>query len=59
MRALFLARGPSFPRSAVVADFENVHLYPLIAALLGIEPAPVDGRLDSLPPVLVEAASVR
>jgi hypothetical protein len=59
MRALFLARGPSFPRGAVVAGFENVHLYPLIAALLGIEPARVDGRLDSLPPLLVEAASAR
>jgi predicted AlkP superfamily pyrophosphatase or phosphodiesterase len=59
MRALFLARGPSFPRGAVVADFENVHLYPLLAALLGVEPAPVDGRLDSLPHLLVEAASAR
>ena len=57
MRALFLARGPSFRGGAVVPGFENVHLYPLLAALLGVEPAPVDGRLDSLPQLLVEAAS--
>ena len=57
MRAIFLARGPSFPSGAVVPGFENVHLYPLLAALLGVEPAPVDGRLDSLPQLLVEAAS--
>ena len=36
MRALFLARGPSFRRGAVVPGFENVHLYPLLAALLGV-----------------------
>ena len=57
MRAIFLARGPSFPSGAVVPGFENVHLYPLLAALLGVEPAPVDGRLDSLPQLLAEAAS--
>jgi hypothetical protein len=57
MRAIFLARGPSFRGGAVVPGFENVHLYPLLAALLGVEPAPVDGRLDSLPQLLAEAAS--
>ena len=57
MRAIFLARGPSFPRGAVVPAFENVHLYPLLAELLGVVPAPTDGRLDSLPQLLVESAS--
>jgi predicted AlkP superfamily pyrophosphatase or phosphodiesterase len=56
VRAIFLARGPSFRSGAVVPGFENVHLYPLLAALLDVEPAPVDGRLDSLPQLLVEAA---
>jgi len=53
MRAIFLARGPSFRRGAVVPPFENVHLYPLLAHLLGIRPAPADGRLDSLPQLLL------
>jgi predicted AlkP superfamily pyrophosphatase or phosphodiesterase len=56
MRALFLAWGPSFRRGAVVPGFENVHLYPLLAELLGVRPAPSDGRLDSLPQLLVESA---
>jgi predicted AlkP superfamily pyrophosphatase or phosphodiesterase len=55
MRAIFLARGPSFPARAVVAAFENVHLYPLLASLLGVRPAPADGRLDSLPQLLAPA----
>lgn len=57
MQALFLARGPSFRRGVTVPGFENVHLYPLLAGLLGIAPAPSDGRLDSLPRLLVEAVS--
>ena len=57
VRAIFLARGPSFRRGAVVPAFENVHLYPLLAELLGVRPAPSDGRLDSLPQLLVESAT--
>jgi predicted AlkP superfamily pyrophosphatase or phosphodiesterase len=55
MRAVFLARGPSFQRGVVVPAFENVHLYPLLAALLDVRPAPTDGRLDSLPQLLAPA----
>jgi predicted AlkP superfamily pyrophosphatase or phosphodiesterase len=55
MRAIFLARGPSFPTGAVVPPFENIHLYPLLADLLGVRPAPADGRLDSLPRLLAPA----
>jgi predicted AlkP superfamily pyrophosphatase or phosphodiesterase len=54
MRALFIANGPSFRRSVVVPPFENVHLYSLMAALLGLHRAPGDGALDSVPPMLVE-----
>ena len=52
MRALFLARGPSFPRGIVVPPFTNVHLYALMAHLLGLVPAPNDGSLDSVAAVL-------
>jgi predicted AlkP superfamily pyrophosphatase or phosphodiesterase len=55
MRAIFLASGPSFRDGTVVPGFENVHLYPLLATLLGVRPAPADGRLDSLPRALVPA----
>lgn len=52
MRAIFLARGPSFRRGVVLPPFDNVHLYPLLAQLLGIPPAPNDGDPDVLRPAL-------
>jgi predicted AlkP superfamily pyrophosphatase or phosphodiesterase len=52
MRALFLARGPAFRKGAVVEPFQNIHLYPLLARLLGLKPARGDGVLDSVAAVL-------
>lgn len=43
MRALFVAHGPDLVTGLLVEPFDNVHVYPLLAALLGIEPAPGDG----------------
>lgn len=54
MRAIFLARGPSFRRGATVAPLSSVHLYELMAHALGLEPAPNDGSLDSVRAVLAE-----
>ena len=53
MRAIFLARGPGFKKGAVVEPFQNIHLYELIAHLLGLTPASNDGALDSVRTVLV------
>jgi predicted AlkP superfamily pyrophosphatase or phosphodiesterase len=49
MAALCLAIGPAFRSNAVVPAFRNLHLYPLMAAVLGLRPAPTpplpaDGR---------------
>lgn len=44
MRALFIAHGPAFKRGLVVPEFDNVDVYPLLAKLLGIKPAPNDGN---------------
>jgi len=52
MRALFLARGPAFARGAVVPPFQNIHVYNLVAHILGLTPSPNDGSLDSLTAVL-------
>lgn len=52
MRAIFLAVGPSFRSGLVVPPFENVHLYPLVAHLLGVEPARNRGRLAPVRAVL-------
>jgi predicted AlkP superfamily pyrophosphatase or phosphodiesterase len=43
MGALFLAQGPSFRRGHEIADVDNIHLYPLLCAVLGLQPAPNDG----------------
>ncbi|MEO8478319.1 MAG: ectonucleotide pyrophosphatase/phosphodiesterase [Gemmatimonadota bacterium] len=52
MRAIFIASGPAFRRGAVVAPFANIHVYDLMAHILGLTPAPNDGSLDSVRTVL-------
>lgn len=52
MRALFIARGPAFRRGVKLPPFDNVHVYPLLAHLLGIHPAANDGDLRVLTPAL-------
>lgn len=48
MGALFVAAGPDIQQGRVIAPFANVHVYPLLARLLGVKPAPNDGHADSL-----------
>jgi predicted AlkP superfamily pyrophosphatase or phosphodiesterase len=53
MHGIFLATGPAFRPGATVGRVENVNVYPLIAYVLGLRPAPhVDGRLAALRPLL-------
>ena len=52
MRALFLARGPDFRPGSTLAEFPNIDVYDLLARLLGIDPAPNDGSVTPLLPVL-------
>jgi predicted AlkP superfamily pyrophosphatase or phosphodiesterase len=52
MGAIFLAVGPRIAPGQSVGAFESVHVYPLLAHLLGLDPAPADGRLDVLAPIL-------
>lgn len=48
MQALFIAHGPAFKNGVEVDPFQNVHVYDLINHLMGTEPAPNDGALDSV-----------
>lgn len=48
MGALFLASGPAFRQGVTVAPFQNIHVYDLLAHLIGVTPAPNDGSLDSV-----------
>jgi len=52
MRAVFVARGPSFVSGATLPPFDNVDLYPLLVQLLGIAPAANDGDARTLRPAL-------
>jgi predicted AlkP superfamily pyrophosphatase or phosphodiesterase len=44
MRAVFIAHGPAFRRGKVTRPFENVHVYHVMARVLGLRPARNDGR---------------
>jgi predicted AlkP superfamily pyrophosphatase or phosphodiesterase len=45
MRAFFAARGPAFREGARIPEFNNVDVYPLMARVLGLTPAPNHGTL--------------
>jgi ectonucleotide pyrophosphatase/phosphodiesterase family protein 5 len=55
MRGIFIAYGPAFRRGARVPPFRNIHIYPLLAQVLGVTPVPTDGSLDSVRSVLAGA----
>jgi predicted AlkP superfamily pyrophosphatase or phosphodiesterase len=52
MRAVFIARGPSFKQGQTIEGFDNVDVYPLLARLLGVPEAPNDGDPERLLPAL-------
>jgi predicted AlkP superfamily pyrophosphatase or phosphodiesterase len=43
MRGLFVAAGPAFKRGVTIPPFENVSVYNVLTAVLGVKPAPNDG----------------
>jgi len=45
MHGIFVATGPGIKQGATIPAFENIHIYPLLAELLGLTiPADIDGR---------------
>lgn len=53
MRALFVAHGPAFRRGLTIPPFDNIHVYPLVAHVIGVRPERMDGDLDVLRPALL------
>jgi predicted AlkP superfamily pyrophosphatase or phosphodiesterase len=45
MRALFVAHGPAFRKKKLVEPFANIHIYNIMARILGLQPARNDGSL--------------
>lgn len=53
MKAIFYAVGPDIRSGFTIDDpFENIHVYPLIAKILGLKFCPIDGKLDVLENIL-------
>lgn len=54
MRASFMAWGPAFKKGLTIEGFENVHIYPIIAHVLGLayDESKIDGKFNVLKPIL-------
>lgn len=52
MRALFVAHGPSFRSGALVPQFPNVDVYPLMTHVLKLTPSANDGNYDHVKDML-------
>lgn len=50
MRASFMAWGPAFKKGLLIDGFENVHVYPLVAHILGlkVDEQKIDGKFEVL-----------
>jgi len=46
MEAIFYAFGPAFKKQFEQPTFDNVDIYPLLAKILELEPAKIDGKLE-------------
>jgi predicted AlkP superfamily pyrophosphatase or phosphodiesterase len=56
MRALFIAVGPDIRPGSTLEPFENVNVYPLVAAILGLQSPQVDGTLNVMSSILKSPA---
>lgn len=49
MHGIFYANGPSFRSGIEIASFKNIHIYPLVCEILGLDvPKNIDGKLQVL-----------
>jgi predicted AlkP superfamily pyrophosphatase or phosphodiesterase len=52
MGAIFYAKGPNILAGKTIPTFENIHVYPFVAAILGITPPKIDGDVKVLEGIL-------
>ncbi|MFT3824868.1 MAG: alkaline phosphatase family protein [Chitinophagaceae bacterium] len=53
MHAIFYAWGPAFKKNMTIPSFENVHVYPLVAGMLGLQyKEKIDGKKEVLNKIL-------
>ena len=48
MKGIFYAQGPNIKPGQVIPVFHNIHVYPFIAAILGLPLPPIDGKAEVL-----------
>jgi hypothetical protein len=53
MYAIFFAIGPAFKSGYIHPGFHNIDIYPLIAEILDLVPAEVDGSLEGVSTLLI------
>ncbi len=52
MYGTFIADGPAFRDGIGIEPFDNVNVYPIIAEILGLRPAAVDGDIENVREIL-------
>ncbi len=55
MHGLFVAHGPALRKGHIAEPFLNIHVYPLMAHLLGVTPAQSDADLEAVRSMLAES----
>lgn len=53
MHGIFYAYGPDFKQNYIAEPFYNIHIYPLIARILKLQPAKTDGDLNKVKSLLI------
>jgi hypothetical protein len=48
MRGIFYAQGPNIKSGIVLEPFQNIHIYPLVAKILGLPLPKIDGKEEVL-----------
>jgi len=55
MHGIFYANGPAFKKGLTIPSFKNIHVYPLLSKILGLDvPSDVDGKIEVLENVLTQ-----
>jgi predicted AlkP superfamily pyrophosphatase or phosphodiesterase len=52
MFGIFYAQGPAIKAGSKIPAFENIHVYPLIAKILGVKNPDMDGKIEVLESIL-------
>lgn len=52
MKGIFYANGPAIKEGVILEEFQNIHVYPFVARILGLDAPKVDGDPSVLAPIL-------